>query len=412
MGDGIIGAGARGAIVRARSVAAGVSDYAALRVTTPQSIETSSSAASSGGFWTLFFLFSFELIALMVARLPQLMRFESFAFCDRGANLTLQYLVAKGYRPAIDFGYHYGLLSVLVGRGWFAIFGASPFAYQLAMLACNILFAWALAKLATRLQVRGLGLALMVIMLGFAFQASYPNLAQGLEAVLLSHALAEQAAGSRANALALATAAIFTKPSMGYVYGLVLIILFVRDLARTGFNSRRLLAIVAPAVIIFLVLATTLAITYGSKVLLRTVLPIEGATAYHSLNFGLMGSGRALWDPTGKPWIYYLIDPAGFWIASGAFLLGAGLLQLRALAVDEVSARSAEVILTCAILHVAFLTLFFGNQWSWIYYSYLPVVGCAIALNLGPAWRLGGFAICVIAVLSWTSTVYWLHEQG
>jgi hypothetical protein len=356
-------------------------------------------------------LFSVELIGLMIAKLPETMSFENFAFCDRGANLTLQYLVASGLRPAIDFGYHYGLLPILIARGWFVIFGASPTAYQLAMLTCNILFAWALAKIVIRLQVGGIGLALAIIALGFAFQSSYPNLAQALEAVLLCLAIAEQTRGSRVNALALAAAAVFAKPSMGYVYGLLLITLIVRDLVRIGFTPRRLLDALAPAVVVFVGLATTLCLAYGIKAFIRTVLPIEGATAYHSLNFGLMGSGRALWDPNGLPWIHYLIDSSGLWIASSAFLFGAALLQLRTTDTDEASARRGEVILTCAILHLAFLTVFFGNQWSWIYYSYLPVIGCAIAVNTGPVRRRVGLALSAIAILSWTSTAYWAQRR-
>lgn len=367
--------------------------------------------AGTGRFWVLFLLFSLELTALMVARLPQTMRFENFAFCDQGANLTLQHLIANGYRPGIDFGYHYGLLPVLLARGWFAIFGASPLAYQLAMLACNLLFALALAKVSIRLRVHRLGLAFLIVTLGIAFQSSYPNLAQAIEAVLLSLALAAQAGRSRSLALALATASIFAKPSMGYVYSFVLVMLIVRDQTRKGFNPRRLLPPLAPAAITFLALAMILGIAYGGTVLLDTVFPLKGAAAYRSLNFGLLGSGRAFWDLSGKPSIQYFVSPAGFWIASGVFLVVAGLLLLRSVAVNESPLLGAEIIVTCAILHLAFLAFFFGNQWSWIYYSYLPIIGCAIALNFGPTWRLIGFGICVVAILSWSGTAYWLSEQ-
>ena len=252
----------------------------------------------------LFLLFSIELIALMIARLPETMSFENFAFCDRGANLTLQYLVANGLRPAIDFGYHYGLLPILLARGWFAIFGASPIAYQLAMLACNILFAWALARVIIRLEVGGIGLALAIIAIGFAFQSSYPNLAQAVEAVLLCFGIAEHARGSRTGALALATAAVFAKPSMGYVYGLLLIILIARDLARTGFAFRRLFDAIGPAVIVFVGLTTTLCLTYGVKAFLRTVVPYRRCNRLpfvklwtHGFGPRLMGSERLAMDP-------------------------------------------------------------------------------------------------------------------
>ena len=409
--DEVISRGDHG-YVSAKSGAAALYEYSVPGAEAFQPTDTAvASKPSPSRFATLFLLFSVELIALMIAKLPETMSFENFAFCDRGANLTLQYLVANGLRPAIDFGYHYGLLPILIARGWFAVFGASPTAYQLAMLACNILFAWALAKIITRLQVGGIGLALAIIALGFAFQSSYPNLAQALEAVLLCVAIAEQARGSRNNALALATVAVFSKQSMGYAYGLLLAILIVRDLARTGFTLRRLFDTVAPATVVFIGLATTLSVAYGARTFLRTILPIEGATAYHSLNFGLTGSGRPLWDPKGLPWIHYLVDASGLWIASSACLFGGALFQLSTTHSDENSERRSEIVVTCAILHLAFLTLFFGNQWSWIYYSYLPVIGCAIAVNLGPVQRRVGLALCAIALLSWTSTVYWSQRR-
>jgi len=410
MGDAVIGMVEQRRLVSARSGTAALIDSAVPREKASV-VAAAASEQSSARFTALFFLFSIELIALMIARLPETMNFEAFAFGDRGANLTLQYLVANGYRPAIDFGYHYGLLPILVARGWFAIFGASPFAYQLAMLACNLLLAWALAKILTHLPVAGIGLALTIVALGFAFQSSYPNLAQALEATLLCHAIAEQARGSRINALAIATAAIFAKPSMGYIYGLLLIILIVRDLARTGVTPRRLIDTFAPAAIVFLTLATTLCLVYGGQAFIRTALPVEGATAYHTLNFGLMGSGRALWDPKGVPWTYYLVDAVGFWIASGAVLFAAALLQLRARYAEKLPARRGEIIVTCAILHLAFLILFFGNQWSWIYYSYLPVIGCAIVVSLGPVQRRIGVALCMVALLSWIGPVYWSQKR-
>ena len=59
---------------------------------------------------SLFAVFASELTILAIVRLPQNLYFGSFAFCDPGSNLTLRFLVAHGYRPAVDFGYPYGLL--------------------------------------------------------------------------------------------------------------------------------------------------------------------------------------------------------------------------------------------------------------------------------------------------------------
>jgi hypothetical protein len=357
-------------------------------------------------FRILLILFALETLAINFARLPESMRFDRFAFCDHGANLTLQSLIAGGLRPSLDFAYPYGLLPALIGRIWFGIFGATPWAYQLAMVLADLLCAWAMAKILSQLKIGAVGLALAGITLGYAFQATYVNFAHAIEAVLLAHALAEQARGSSSNALALASAAVFAKPTMAYAYGLLLIVLIARD----GFSLRRLVRAFAPAAIVFASLSTVLALTYGPWTLARTVLPLDGAGSYRALNFGLLGAARDLWDPQGQPWIFYFIGVSGFWIIAGIFLCIVALSQLTSTESSPPTIRHRELIVTCAILHIVFLTLFFGNQWSWIYYSYLLIVGIAIAVDSAPRPRRFGVAICAIALFSYTGLAYWTYR--
>src|SRR5271169_1107444 len=89
----------------------------------------------------LFLLFAIEIVAIDFLRLPEIMAFDSYAFCDNGANLTLQYLASHGLIPTIDFGYHYGLLPILLGKIWFSIAGRTPFAYQALMVVCDLVIA-------------------------------------------------------------------------------------------------------------------------------------------------------------------------------------------------------------------------------------------------------------------------------
>src|SRR5271169_6573921 len=138
---------------------------------------------SKSRYRVLVLLFSIETLAINLARLPESMRFDRFAFCDQGANLTLQFLIGQGLHPSLDFGYHYGLLPALIGRIWFGCFGATPWAYQAAMVMADLLCAWAIAKLLSQLKIGTLGLALAVITLGYAFQATYINFAHATEAV-------------------------------------------------------------------------------------------------------------------------------------------------------------------------------------------------------------------------------------
>jgi hypothetical protein len=364
----------------------------------------------SPGYFGLLILFSVETLAINLARLPESMRFDRYAFCDHGANLTLQYLIAQGLRPSLDFGYHYGLLPALIGRVWFGLFGATPWSYQAAMVVADLLCAWAITRILWQLKVGGTGLALAVITLGYAFQATYVNFAHATEAVLLSHALAEQARGARSRALALAAAAVFAKPSMGWVYGLLLVILIARDMSRSGFNFSRFLRALSPGAMVFLGLAATLSLVYGAPAFFHTVFPIEGVSNYRALNFGLMAAGRGLWDPEGYPWIIYIIDASGYLVVSTVFLCASALLLLRSNCAGRLTARRCELVVSCAILHVAFLALFFGNRWSWVYYSYVLMIGTSVAVSFGRLQHRIGLAFCVLAVFSWTDIAYWSYR--
>ena len=355
-------------------------------------------------------LLAIEIIAIDFLKRPDIMAFDRYAFCDTGANLTLQRLVSDGLRPTVDFGYHYGLLPILIGKCWFAIAGLTPNAYQALMVVCDLLVAAAIAKIATALRFGAISLALTVITLELAMQASYPSAAQGLEAALLSWALAEQSAGDKRGALVFATAAAFTKPSMGYVYSVLLIAFACRSL-RGEKVVRRLLHVIAPAAVASIVIASVLAASYGPYALVHTVLPLEGAVAYRALHYGFFnGAGRDFWDPRDLPWFVYLVDASGFWIAGTIFLICSGGLALLSLATDknepEFEVRRNEIIVTCAILHVAFISLFFGNRSSWIYYAYLLTIGVAASAGVGAIQRRVTFFLCLLGIMAWTDIVF------
>ncbi|MGH7932810.1 MAG: hypothetical protein ACREQN_06520 [Candidatus Binataceae bacterium] len=132
----------------------------------------------------LWGIFAVEVLAVGVSRIPYDLGFNAFAFADRGSWLTVQYLAAHGYQPGIDFGLNYGILPILTGDIWFRIFGLTPVAYQLAMAACGLLMAWAIARIAVSMRLNLIGMALLVAALPFAIRSSYPSLAHALEAVL------------------------------------------------------------------------------------------------------------------------------------------------------------------------------------------------------------------------------------
>jgi hypothetical protein len=359
----------------------------------------------------ILILFAIEILAIDFLRLPEILTFDNYAFCDNGANLTLQFLVSHGLRPTVDFGYHYGLLPILVGRIWFSIAGRTPVAYEAFTVACDLLIVGAITKIAANLRFSATSLALTAITLGFAVRANYPSLAQVLEATLLSCAVAEQSAGKHKRALVFASAATFAKPSMGYVYSVLLIALAVRKL-RGNRLVPRVFEVIAPAAVTSIVIASILAASYGPTALIQSVVPLEGATAYRVLHYGFFGeAGRDFWDPRALSWLFYFIDVSGFWITGSLFLICSGLaaiFYLAAAAAEQgLEARRAEIIATCAVLHIAFIALFFGNQWSWFYYSYLLIIGVAAAASASAIQRRVSIGLCVMGILAWTDVAFW-----
>ena len=363
----------------------------------------------------LFAVLAAELIALAFIRLPYGLDFDAFAFSDIGSNFTIQHLLSQGQSPGLDFGYPYGLLPVLAGKIWFSLFGMVPIAYEASIVACGLVVVWALAQMAASLQFRTFGLALLFIGLGFAIQVSYPNLTHIMESALLALALYSQSRANRSDALAFTCAALFCKPSMSYVYGLVLVILVTMDLLRRRSPVSGFVRAFAPAVITGTTLLVILAALYGPASVFQTLLPVQGLSTYHGQNFGFFGGiGRSFWNPPNVPWIYYLFDFSGLWIASSIFLVVCGTMAwtrwYRKTAPTTLDARRDEIVWTCAILHLAFIFFFFGNRWSWICYSFILILGVAAAADLSPINRRLALILCVLGLTSWIGRGWYIAK--
>ncbi len=331
-------------------------------------------------------LFGVETLAYALVRLPTDLGFDANAFADRGDFLSISYLVAHGSRPAIDFGYHWGLVPILLARVWFGIFGATPQANEAIMVICAMAVAVGVARMAAALRLGPLGIVLLVVALPFAFPTF--TLTYSLEAALLSNALAEQAAQRRSTALALTTAACFVKPAMAYVYGFLLAVLAVRDAfggapGASSIDWRKLARTITPAAVTVCALALILAVVFGPSVLATTLLPGAGMSAYRFQGMGFFqGAGRDFWYQPRLGLPFYLFTVAGWWIAATLWLLAAGLragwkLIAGSRTLNAWSDAADEMVLTCATLHVAFITIFFGTQVSWRYYCYILVMGVA-----------------------------------
>ena len=347
-----------------------------------------------------------EVVALTFLQAPNELFFR-FAFSDSGTSLTIDDLVRRGFRPTIDFGYIYGLLPLLINRVWFAVLGASPWACWWAILVCNVVMAWGLARFAAAQRVGWVGVALLALAMPDLLRSSYDVLVQALEPALLVHALAEQARRRRDRALALVTAAAFVKPSMSYIFGLYLLVATALTIDRRDVAAWR--RALGPALVTGATLALVLAAVYGVRPLVHTLIPTAGIEVYRQSHFGFFhGTGRDFWYRPGAGLRGYFRYEIGYWLAGTFVLIGGGLESLVRMMRRGATkvAHNDEVVLGCALLHVTFVTLFFGHRFSWKYYHCLFLLGLAA---LVPRGRRHALVIAVLAAMVLVTDKAWVQ---
>ena len=338
--------------------------------------------------------------AVSVARYgPHLVSLLAVTVDDRGWPLTVDAMVADGWRPSVEFGYFYGLLTVAIDRAWFALCGRTPFAAAgLTVLGCAVL-THGLLRFARAAQFGTWQRVVFVCAVPFAVMPlAYPTPLHAIEAALLVHALASQAAGRLAAALVFATLAVYIKPALGYFHGLALVLLVLTGRGGAPDSWRERWRTFIPAAVVAVTLAVIFAAWFGIGPLLTTQFPFRAMRNYGDENFGFFfGTGRAFWEPVGNQIRRYLLNPVGFWlIASGYLIVGA----VRR--VGRLRDPLAASVVTAAVLHVVFVALLFGNEWSWLYYSALLVCGFCTTVGTNGEAEQGDWpiplALAVIAV--------------
>jgi hypothetical protein len=330
-------------------------------------------------FWAVL---AVEVLAIAFFQIPTRLGFDATAFGDNGLSLNAQFLIQHGYRPGVDFGYPYGPLSLLFGQLWFSLFGLTPHAFFSATTVCDLMFAVGLARFAKLLRLRWPALALIAMSVPFSILMDI-TLAHALERVLIVWALAAQADGRRSHALAMATGAVLVKPSMGFVYGFMLLVLIVAELWKdskltAGSLAREVQTAVLTAAV---VLAASITL-YGTPATFRLSLPLTGAEIYRAANNGFFtGSGQGFWYFPGVHLGYYFGTAVAFWFVATVVLIAGGCSSALAVYASfrnrQEPSPARELTLFCALLHLAFITLFFGNSTSWTSYPYLLSMGVA-----------------------------------
>jgi hypothetical protein len=196
---------------------------------------------------------------------------------------------------------------------------------------------------------------------------------------------------------------------MAYVYGLLLVVL----IARSG-GIRGLLRAAVPAAITGIALATAQAAWFGPIPVVNSLLPIRGAASYKTLNYGFFfGRGRDFWWPAGVRPRHYIFTPAGHYLVGTVLLAAAALasawrLIRRRSGEEDVN---AEVVTCCGIMHVVFLTTFYGNFMSYTYYYYILTIAFVALSVRGRGWALAIALLAAAALVGNKDEVNWLRMQ-
>jgi hypothetical protein len=368
-------------------------------------IDSPPAAAPDSGrrsrFWiiALTIVLGSEVLAVAAFQAP-FQRFDRFAIFDSGGELAIQDLIRRGARPGVDFGYLYGLLPLFLSRLWYTLAGLTPGGYRAQVLVCMMISAWGLARFAVYRRVGPLGVVLIVAAVPDLMLVSYVGVVQVLEQTLLINALAEQARGRRATALALLTACTFVKPSLAFVEGLAVVIAIV--VANRRSDRSAWAREFGPALFTWALLAMILSATFGPVPLAKTYLPLTGMAVYRLANFGFFGGiGRDFWLLPHAGLRDYFRYELGFWMLGTAVLAWHALVGLRRLARGDSCqdrARGSEIIVTCAAVHIAFVLFLFGHRETWLYSFPMLILGLAALAPIG-RWNRSVLSVLVLLLL-------------
>jgi|GEM_PF-1085774 len=366
----------------------------------PLSVHTKPPAEPTWTPWKLLVAIVGVLILVQIFELPKIADWSLFAFYDPGTAFKGDVLISAGLKPGIDFGYTHGLASLIFAHWALKFFGRNPTGYIITTALLEMAMAGAITLFMRSIKASRMAVAWLLCALPLAIMPAYLTLTHPLEAALLLWAIALQASGNRRMALLLCTVCLFVKPSMGYVYGLLLLILIFWDYIQQGESIAYLWKQIWPSILGGVIMVLGCIWQFGLRSLLLTIVPITGLRTYTDTHFGfLFGRGQRFWSPEYHGLLYYLITPAGIWLA----LLIVILWQLPRLLMQfrsHLPGPRMETLVCLGVMQLAFVFGFYGWRHSWEYYSYMPVLFMAGLLTLTKGNRRWVKVLCIAAIVA------------
>jgi hypothetical protein len=141
---------------------------------------------------------------------------------------------------------------------------------------------------------------------------------------------------------------------------------------------------------------------------------VWGSKHYQLEHFGFFhGSGRYFWWPPGVRPGYYVGTVAGTWAAATLILIAgiaAGAWNLARGKPSKLPGNNAEVQACCAVMHLAFVTLFYAHVWSWWYYYYMLISSIIAGSRRNRLFTLATWCLAATALLpTWNRLNECLH---
>ncbi len=336
----------------------------------------------------LFGVLAFLNLALNAAILPYHFNYRHYFCGDAGSSLMATHMVSQGVTPWLDFNYYYGFGTLWLNQGWFSLFGYHPVANYALNMLCLLLVTFGTADMLVTMGwnrnkvLCGLALLLSPYLFCFCWFTTAHTLEAALVILSLSHALRR----SYTISLLLATLALLVKPSIAYFVGLYIVIMMLTD-RQTPWRQHLGLVVrqMLPSLLLLVGYSAYVLFAWGPLVYVNSLLPLSGMAGYQQSACGFFNRGTLFWlPPMDNVWQlleHYLLTPAGLWVAGTLFLSCHTIVTLLRWLSTRTLTLADQCVVIFGTLHLIFIFILFGNEWSWTYEPFLLLFGTSAVLS-------------------------------
>jgi hypothetical protein len=343
---------------------------------------------------------------------PQERSLDLWVFKDRGSLLNLDAMLDEHLRLGVDAFYCYGLLPVLVQRLLFQVFGRGAWPLIGFHMLYLLLMATAWTLIVRQLRQPWLWVIAVLPLVPIILWVN-PNLPYVLVQLSMMFGLAFALKGHGRAALAVSAIGCWSVPTVTLLFSAALLATLGLQWWTTPNRSlQSLIRALAPGAAAYLGLGLILAAYFGWRSVIATALPLQGMAFYKSVHYGMFTSLKIFLHPGYAPfwkWSpvrYYLCDRATWWVVGTLMLFGLTASAVyRSIKQRTPPAGSDLFVVLCAVIHLSFITLAYGNPTQHIIYDLIIAAGVVVGLASLASGPLRNGLLGVFMVVSSMSTL-------